>query len=439
MNIRKEIVDVNYKINNKGGFSSEIIKKKNFKDFSNNDKKLFINIVYGTIENLIYLDYIISRYSKYNLSKMNKYILEILRMSVYQIIFMDKIPSYAIVNEAVEIAKNNVSVNDSKFVNAILKNIINSTIEELDIDLRFIKSQNKKLSVKYSINKELLDMLLNDYSKKTVKKILKSFFNKDTFTIKVNTNAICKNNLIKSLELKGYELFENPNLEDILIVNNPFEITETDEFKNGYFLIQDSGSYLISKTLNPSKNSMVLDICAAPGSKTCNLSEIMKNTGKIVANDINKKRIKKINDNIIKYGCNNIELTNFDATKCIEKFENTFDYILIDAPCSGLGIVRSKPEIKIVRNKKDINNLVNIQREIINNSIKYLKVGGTLVYSTCSILNRENEDQMNWILKKFPNLEKKEIFYKGNYRDYIKIMPYEEYSKGFFMVKFKKI
>ena len=186
---------------------------------------------------------------------------------------------------------------------------------------------------------------------------------------------------MKLLEEKGYLFEQDLDFKEIIYIKNPFAIFNDEIFKKGYFTVQDKGSFMVSKILNPKENSRVLDICAAPGGKTCHMADIMKNSGKIIANDIYKERCKKIVENIERLGVKNTEVVNFDACNYkIEYFKN-FDYILLDAPCSGSGIVKRKPEIKIKRTKEDVYEVVLLQRKIFDNAYRYLKNGGYIVYS----------------------------------------------------------
>jgi len=436
MKIREEILNINYKINHDNGYSTDLIKQWDLSEYNDSDKKLLVNIVYGVLENRIYIDYIINKYSKINSSKLDKLVLEILRMSIYQLVFMDKIPEYAIINESVEIAKNNIGTKESSFINAVLRACSRDIKNASTINTKDIKD---KLRIQYSINKDLFDVLLKDYSMKTTKKILKSFMEIDDFIIKTNLLKISREKLMEKLINKHFNVIEHPYVDSAIIVKNPHGILDITEFKKGFFLVQNTGSIIVSEALNPNKDSLVLDMCAAPGSKTCNLSEIMENTGTIYANDIYSSRIKSIHENAERLGCYNIKTTNTDATKYNEDLKEKFDFILLDAPCSGTGIISGKPEIKLNRTKEEIDNLINTQRMILENAYSYLKKGGYLVYSTCSILSMENEKQREWFLGKYNDIESVDILFKDNYRDYIKIMPYENYSDGFFISKFKKI
>lgn len=200
----------------------------------------------------------------------------------------------------------------------------------------------------------------------------------------------------------GYE--ESGLVEDGLIIKNPIRITDWQEFKRGLFTIQDQSSILVGDLLNPSKDSKVLDLCAAPGSKTSHLAQIMDNRGELYANDIAENKLDMIRENLDRMDFNNYKILNFDAMDYQEELKEEFDYILVDAPCSGLGIVRRKPDIKLNRSLDDIKELSNIQYKILENAYGYLKKGGYMVYSTCTYGKMENEDNIDRFLSKHPDL-----------------------------------
>ncbi|QQK07759.1 16S rRNA (cytosine(967)-C(5))-methyltransferase RsmB [Miniphocaeibacter halophilus] len=432
MNERIESVIILEKVNTQSGYSNELINSIRNKNLNTN----FIReLVYGVVENKILLDYILfSKLDKPN-RKLPPKIEEIFRISIFQILFLDNIPKYAIVNEALETAEYFKLNGYKNLLNAILRDIEKGDEEKY---LKKIKDRELRIQTEFSLSKDFYDILSKDYSRKTLIKILKSYNAKQEFIIRINK---LKSNIVevkKIFDENGVLYKDHPFLNNSLIIENPGAILNSDYFKNGLFTVQDGGSILVSDVLNPKKNSRVLDLCAAPGSKTCHLSEIMENTGSILANDLYSKKLEKIHENIKRLGCKNIKTISFDATKYISKYYEKFDFILIDAPCSGSGIVSRKPEIKLYRTKEQIRELIDIQRKIVENGFKYLKKGGFLVYSTCSIFEDENENQIKWILDNISNVEISKIDFKNKELDYIKLMPYEFGNNGFFMSKFIK-
>ena len=422
MNIRNEIINITNSINNKSGYSSELLKTYDYGDLDKRDIAYIKRCVFTEIENRFFIDYVISKCSDLELNKLDKIVLEILRMATTEILFM-KTADYAVVDEAVELANNLTHYKD--YVNAVLREVCRINLDEEDLGDE----------IKFSINKELLKMLNKSYSKKTVKKLLKSFFYKSDFVIK--QNKLKENNLKTNLENQGFVLEEHPFLKDSFIVRNPESIIDTNEFKEGKFIIQDGSCSLCAEVLEPMENSVVLDICAAPGSKSCNIQEITNNQSIIYCNDINENKIYRIKENVNKCGVENVQYMNFDATILQEDLINKFDRILVDAPCSATGVINKNPEIKLFRTKKDVEDLVLIQRRILENCEKYLKKGGILVYSTCSLLKEENEENMDYIENKL-NLKREDIDFYGDKNEFIKLMPFQKGTQGFFISKFVK-
>lgn len=422
MNIRNEIINITNSINNKSGYSSELLKTYDYGDLDKRDIAYIKRCVFTEIENRFFLDYVISKCSDLELNKLDKIVLEILRMATTEILFM-KTADYAVVDEAVELANNLTHYKD--YVNAVLREVCRINLDEEDLGDE----------IKFSINKELLKMLNKSYSKKTVKKLLKSFFYKSDFVIK--QNKLKENNLKINLENQGFVLEEHPFLKDSFIVRNPESIIDTNEFKEGKFIIQDGSCSLCADVLEPMENSVVLDICAAPGSKSCNIQEITNNQSIIYCNDINNNKIDRIKENVYKCGVENVQYMNFDATILQEDLINKFDRILVDAPCSATGVINKNPEIKLFRTKKDVEDLVGIQRRILENCEKYLKKGGILVYSTCSLLKEENEENVDYIENKL-NLKREDIDFYGDKNEFIKLMPFQKGTQGFFISKFVK-
>ncbi len=433
MSERIESVIILDKVNNDFGYSSELISS------IRNDKLntgFIREMVYGVIENKRLLDYIVENYLEKKNKKLPSLLREILNVSIFQLLFLDSIPDYAIINEAVDMVREFNLEKYTGFTNAILRKVNNSNIDDY---LNMIKDRKKRVKIEYSVSDYFYSMLERNYSKKTILKILKSYNEKQDFIIRINNLNSNIKEVEEILEKENYIFTSHPYLEDSLIIENPKDIFKTKCFKDGFFTVQDGGSSLVAKILNPKENTIVLDLCAAPGSKTCYISEMMNNTGKVIANDLYENKILKIKENAKRLNCNNIETTSYDGTVYNGSMDEKFDYILLDAPCSGSGIVTRKPEIKLYRTEEQVEELIKTQRKLLTNAIKYLKVGGSLVYSTCSIFKEENEEQMNWTLDQFNNIELEEVDFADKKLEYIKLMPYSKGNNGFFMCKFKKI
>ncbi|MEJ8751314.1 16S rRNA (cytosine(967)-C(5))-methyltransferase RsmB [Lagierella sp. ICN-221743] len=414
-----------------GGYSSELLSKipKNL------NSQLIRQIVLGVIENDIFLEMAILGELDKPDKTLPQEVVTILKVGVYQKFFMNSIPDYAIVSESLNSCEYFKVTQYKGLVNSILRNIDNSTIEE---KISNMPSVNDRLKAKYSVSDDFYELLFENYKIKTIRKILKSYVEVPDLVIRVNNLKTSTKELKYELDNLNIEYEEHPFLEDALIIIKASNLFETDIFNNGHFTIQGGASILTSLVLNPEKNSKILDICAAPGGKTCHLAEIVSNTGEFLANDLHEQKIEKIKENAKRLGCKNIEYSNFDGVLFKENLVNSFDYILLDAPCSGSGIVSRNPEIKLRRTKSELEKLIITQREIMDNCLKYLKVGGYLVYSTCSIFKQENEMQREYFLDRYENIKPVNFNYRDNNISYLSLMPYEKGTDGFFISKFQK-
>ena len=422
----KLILDGLYKILYKNEKSTDIINEisKNIEDISYITKN-----IYGVLENKLYLEYILKKLSKIKLNKLDKNVRLILLIGLYNIHFLDR-KNYAIVNELVNLTKK-ISFRSKSFVNAILRSFIR---DEENLSKISIKDEDEYKSIKYSMPLWIIKYLNDSYGKAYTDKFLKSLNKERNLSIRINKIKTNRDDLKKSLEEKSY-IIEKSKISDFsLIVKNPKSLASTEEFKNGLFTIQAEGSIKVCEILNPKKNSNILDICAAPGTKTSFLAELCENSSKIIANDLSFNKLSKIKENIKRLGLKNIEIKNFDASILKEEYKEKFDYILCDLPCSGLGVMDRKPEIRYNRTMEDLIKLSKLQKNILDKAFLYLKNGGILLFSTCTIGNIENLDNFTYLSKK---TRLKNI--KINGKEYIEYNTFEDETDGFFLTKFEKI
>lgn len=423
---------------------SNIAIKRHLKDKLNSqEENLVREIVYGVLENEIYIDYIISKASSIRLKKIHSTMLIILRMGIYQLVFMDKIPPSAAVNESVKLAKRHGHKGSIGFVNGVLRSISRDKDRFMKID---VKDKVDYISIKYSHPRWIVERWVKEFGEEFTEKLCIENNNKPELNIRVNTLKTTKENLIKKLQEQGMTVRQSKYSNDSLIIENPTRITETKEFLLGYFIIQDESSTLVGQIVDPRPKSVVVDICSAPGGKATHIAQIMNNEGRILSRDIHDHKLELIEENASRLGINIIETAEGDATKKDESLVNIADYCLVDAPCSGFGLIRRKPEIKWNRKESDINELVNIQYNILNNVKDYLKVGGVLIYSTCTIENDENINLVNKFLEenknfKLVNIEDK-IKNKENISTlkdgYIQLYPHIHGTDGFYIAKMIK-
>ena len=391
-------------------------------------------LVYGVTERKITLDYVISQFLNQPLKKLKSEVLVILRIGTYEILFMDKIPVSASVNECVLLSKNNKCQFASGLVNAVLRKV------SVGGETAFASlSGEERLSVIYSAPIDLVRFLKYHYNEENAEDILKSALNKKKLTIRVNTLKITREELSEVLKKEGISS-EITTLENSLIIDAKGAIYELDAYKNGLFYVEDISSQLCVKELDLKENLKFIDICSAPGGKSLTASQYMNNTGEIYSCDIHEHRVELIKSGANRLGIKNIIPTVNDATIFNEKFLNA-DCVLCDVPCSGLGIIGKKPEIKY-KSLDETKNLIPIQKEILSVASKYVKSGGTLIYSTCSINPNENRKVCDWFLKENEDFysvkvspETKRCIDEG---DYLTLLPHINNCDGFFIAKFIK-
>lgn len=389
---------------------------------------LITRTVYGVLENKIYLDYMIRKLSDIRLKKIHENVLIILEIGIYNIHFLES-KDYATVDKLVDLTKKK-NKRSTGFVNAILREFIR---DEKEIATIYENDDIKSLSIRYSFPEEITRYIYDFYGMDYTKAYLRDADRIKNLAIRVNSLKTNREELKNKLIDGGFKVEEGNISNKSLIVKNPAGLASSKLFKAGFFTIQQEASMKTVEVLDPKENTKILDLCAAPGTKTSYLAEYTKNTAKIVANDLAKSKNKLILENIERLGLKNISLTNYDASSFVEDFKDGFDYVLVDAPCSGLGVVGRKPEIRYNRNKETIVRLANLQREILENALKYLKKGGFLVYSTCTIGPLENRDNFKFLMDK-ENLELVDI----NGEDFIEYKSFETMTDGFFISKFRK-
>ena len=415
------------KVNDASGYSNitiDAVLKKN--NLDKRDSNLASALFYGTLERKITLDHCINAFSKKPVDKLTPKVRDILRMSLYQIIYMDGIPDNAAVNEGVNLTKISGVSSASGFVNAVLRNFIRAGGEIPNINGNI----EEILSVKYSCNQWLCKKLAEQYGIAKAEQILSTSADAPPVFIRVNNIKINDDELIE--KLKNYEITaEKTSLSHCIKVEKAGNITETKEFQNGLFHVQDMSSQICAKILDPQKGDRIADVCAAPGGKTFTICEIMEDSGEIMSMDLHENRTRLIKSGAERLGLKSIKTKASDAS-VYDKSLGEFDRILCDVPCSGFGIMRRKPEIKY-KSEEDIKKLPEIQYKILENAEKYLKAGGVMVYSTCTVLKEENE----CVVKKFLDNHKEFEAYDENY---IKtFIPQKDGSDGFFICKMRKV
>lgn len=430
VSVRRHAFDTLQAIINDKAYSNIIINETlSNSEMNRADKNLYTEMVYGTIARKYTLDYFLKPFVQ---TKIKGWVRQLLWMSIYQYVYLNKVPEHAIINEAVEIAKYKGGPHNGNVVNGILRNIMRSELPQFDE----ISDAKKRIAIQYSLPKWLVDHWAMHFGIDKTEEIAQSQLEKVKLTVRVNTTRISVEDAISRLEDDGFEVVQDQHIASCLHVGGQ-QIIESRMFKDGLVSIQDKSSMLVGEIVAPEKQDLILDACSAPGGKACHLAELMDNQGQIEATDIHEHKIDLINFNVKKLRLSNILSYTHDAT---EKYGKVYDKILVDAPCSGLGVLRHKPEIKYEQSKATIDSLVETQLAILDNVKANVKPGGTLIYSTCTIEQLENEIVIYTFLKNNKDFEF-ELFVDPRTGEQVKtmqILPQDFNSDGFFITKIRR-
>ncbi|MBR6253767.1 MAG: 16S rRNA (cytosine(967)-C(5))-methyltransferase RsmB [Clostridia bacterium] len=422
---REVALNALYKIDVGEGYSNLILDKElNKSELTRLDRALASEIVYGVLTWKLFLDETIKRYSLVKFKKISPWIVNILRMGIYQIVFLNKIPESAAVNESVNLAKKYGHDASARFTNAILRKVEKDEREKLIDYLQKNDFLNDEIiSITTSHPRWMVDKLLDDYDSRFVLELLEANNENPDTTIRVNTLKTSREELRNLFDLKDIDS-RSGELPDALIVKH------LTNFDDPLYVVQDEAAQLAVLKLDPKENEIVLDACSSPGGKTTYISQLMNNTGRIDAWDIHEHRVELVKQLAKKLGATNINASVADATEYHTELRDRYDKVLLDVPCSGLGVIRKKPDIKWTRKEEDLPELIDTQRKILECGAEYLKTGGTLVYSTCTVLKDENERQIEKFLKKHPEFKLEEE---------IKLFPHKNHTDGFYIAKMIKI
>ncbi|MFW5736335.1 MAG: 16S rRNA (cytosine(967)-C(5))-methyltransferase RsmB [Halanaerobium sp.] len=444
-NLRLDILKALLKVE-KGSYSNLLLDSELKKIEDQRDKSLFTEIFYGVIRNKLYLDHIIAKFSKTPLAKMDKEVLMGLRIGTYQLLFLDKVPARAAIYESVEAVKIILPVSKKgavSFTNGVLRNI-NRQRDKLTLNVED-KNPEKYLSIKYSYPIWLVKRFIKQYGQKKAEAILAAGNKRPEVTYRHNSLKMGREKFLQLLAAEGIE-YEQTFLDSFFRlkkINNP---AATEVFKRGAAYIQGTSAGLASLLLDVREEMEILDLAAAPGGKTTHLAQLMNNTGEITALDISQKRLQLVKENLKRLGVKNVNLKTADAAEYQDK--QKYDRILADLPCSGLGLLASKPEIKWDKDPAVIKKMSELQYQILSNNLAKLKTGGKLLYSTCTLTKEENQDLVDRILEENSgfnlidlNQKLKELsgLQLENKNKFLELLPGEVDSEGFFFALFKKV
>ncbi len=413
-----------------GGYSNiQLNSALSSSDMDERDKKLCTAIYYGVIERKITLDCVVSGLSSRPIEKLDDVILNILRCGIYQIMYMDNIPDSAAVSESVALAKKFRKISAAGMVNAILRSFIRS-----EKKFPCPKDDLGAASVRYSAPTELIESLIADYGRESAFGHLEYSLQAPEMYIRRNQLRCTEEELVSALGRTGIV----PTALDGCYRAEDGAVINTEAFRRGFFHVQDMSSQLCCHALAPAGNDLVLDICAAPGGKTFTMAELMNGNGQIYAFDLHQKRVKLIMEGAQRLGLTNITAAVGDASRYNAELPQ-FTKILCDVPCSGIGVIARKPEIKY-KSLSEFAGLPDIQYRIAENALRYLAPGGEMVYSTCTLRKAENDEVVDRLLSENPGLEPCELpelpsVERGSRAT---LFPGSGSGDGFFIAKFRK-
>lgn len=399
----------------------------------------------GSIERRIELDYVIDSFSKVKVKKMKPLIRSLMRMSVYQILFMDSVPDSAACNEAVKLAVKRKFFNLKGFVNGVLRQIVR---EKENLSYPNPKTNPVEyISVTYSMPQWIVEKWILDYGMEKTERILKSMLEIKpvTFRVKEGTSKKERQEWVQKVEQSGVHLKQHPFSEMCYLAENIDQIPKIPGFEEGFFTIQDVSSVLAVEAAGIHAGDKVLDICAAPGGKSIYAAQKTGPSGQVIARDVSEQKVDKIKEAASRMQMEHLTMQVWDARQTDETLKDSMDVVIADVPCSGLGVMGKKRDIKYRINEQELEAVAKLQKEILAASVLYVKPGGTLLYSTCTIHKEENEKTVEWICKNYPfeceslveympsNL-KAETLEKG----YVQLLPDLGYCDGFFFSRLKR-
>lgn len=391
------------------------------------ERAFITKVTEGTLEQMIKIDYIINSFSNIRVSKMKPVIRCILRSAVYQICFLDGVPDSAACNEAVNLAGKRGFRNLKGFVNGVLRNIARKKEQIVCPDER--KQPQEAVSVQYSLPLWLVEQWETEYGMDKTKAMAKALLEEKPTAVRINLNQITKEELIKQLKSEGVDVTESKELPYALFLSGYDYLNKLSGFQEGCFYVQDISSMKVAETAEPKEGDVVLDVCGAPGGKSIHIAQMLRGTGQVITRDLTPMKVAKIEENIARCRVENMRAECADARVPDESLREKADIVIADLPCSGLGVIGRKKDIKYKMTPEKEQELVALQREILSVVPAYVKSGGTLVYSTCTIHKAENEENVQWLLENHRELHLESMQ---------QIFPDETGNDGFFIAKLRK-
>ena len=396
VNTRDLVVEILLLVTRDGQYShialNQVLEKYQYLDKS--DRAFITRVTEGTLERMIELDYITDQFSKVKVKKMKPVIRAIVRSAVYQLKYMDSVPDSAVCNEAVKLAVSRGFGGLRGFVNGVLRSIARN--------LDSVQYPPEGTKVRYSMPPWILEQWLAWYTPEQVEQMLRNFLEEKPTSIRCNLHQISREDLKRKLAGEGVKAEEVPELPCALLISGYDYLGALPSFQEGDFQVQDISSMLVAERANPREGDYIIDVCAAPGGKALHLADKLRGTGMVQARDISDYKVGLIWDNIRRAGMENIEAVRWDATVLDEESVEKADIVIADLPCSGLGVLGRKSDLKYRMTREGEKELAALQRQILSQVWRYVKPGGKLVYSTCTINREENEENAAWFQAEYP-------------------------------------
>ena len=446
VNTRNLVVDILLAVTRDGAFSHIAIRDvlDKYRYLPKQDRAFITRLSQGTIERMIELDAIINQFSKTKVKKMKPVIAAILRSGVYQLKYMDSVPDSAACNEAVKLTVKRGFGGLKGFVNGVMRTIARNMDQIRYPDAE--KEPVRYLSVKYSIPEWLVQRFTEQYGAEACERSLAAYLMPHPTSVQVDTDRSSVEEIIASLEQQGITVRRNEQVERALFLSGYEALDEIEEFENGLLYVQDTASMLAVELAAPKQGDHVIDVCAAPGGKSVYAARMIGEQGHVEARDLTEYKVGLIEENIARMELENIHAVCRDATVPDEAWKEKADIVLADLPCSGLGVFGKKPDLKYRVKEEDLKELAGLQRKILENAQAMVKKGGTLLYSTCTIDPMQNEENVLWFLKKYPQFSLNSIREKlcpqlaesVEEEGCIQLLPGIHCSDGFFIARLKK-
>ena len=404
-NTRELALDMLLAIDRDGQYSHLVLRDvlDKYQYLSKQERAFLTRLTEGTVERMLTLDYVIDQFSKTKVKKMKPLIRELMRLSVYQIMYMDGVPDAAVCNEAVKLARKRGFSGLSGFVNGVLRSVARGWKD--------VEFQNE--SVRYSVPEWIIDGWNADYGRDVTEKMLEAFMQPAKITVRTNTQKCTPEELKDRLSQEGVTVEAIEGISYAFALSGFDYLAGLGSFQDGWFYVQDISSMTVAHAADPKKGDYIIDVCAAPGGKSSHLAELLDGSGMVEARDLTEYKVGLIEENILRHDLHNMKAVQQDATLFDEASVEKADILICDLPCSGLGVIGRKSDIRYKMTAEKAHDLAVLQQEMLDTVWKYVKRGGKLIYSTCTIHKEENEDNVAAFLQKHPQftlVEQRQIF-----------------------------